>query len=266
MSRTEGVDQGMENSELLYSQEPPPLQRIDSREGNGEWPGYQRSYQYQQQSPDYESRGNQPLSTTPQATVTNQPVQLSDLLHMMQLQNAASQALEERRLRLEEEKMQLERERLADERTREARRVAAAAEDKAARIKERELDRRLKEIPQLPRMTNDEDVEMYLVGFEKRMKSLEIPQNRWVSNLRPLLSEWALQTVETLGGHESEDYTRAKTTLLHAFESTQGSLGKRVLNPKRKPGQRAAHLAAQLQRAWSHWIEGLTHQEICAKL
>lgn len=63
----------------------------------------------------------------------------------------------------------------------------------------------------------------------------------------------------------SEDYARAKTTLLHAFESTQGSLGKRVLNPKRKPGQRAAHLAAQLQRAWSHWIEGLTHQEICAR-
>ena len=43
------------------------------------------------------------------------------------------------------------------------------------------------------------------------------------SNLRPLLSEWALHTVETLGGQDSEDYSRAKTTLLRAFESTQGS-------------------------------------------
>ena len=78
------------------------------------------------------------MEPTPSA---HQPVQLSDILHMMQLQSRASQALEERRLRLEEEKMQLERERLAEEKVREANRAAAAAQDKAARTKERELDR-----------------------------------------------------------------------------------------------------------------------------
>jgi len=75
-------------------------------------------------------------------------------------------------------------------------------------------------------MKDEEDVEMYLLGFEKRMSSLEIPQNRWVDNLRPLLSAWALQTLEMLGGAESQDYSKAKKTLLHAYESTQGSLGK----------------------------------------
>ena len=50
--------------------------------------------------------------------------------------------------------------------------------------------------------------------------------------------------------------------LLEAFESTQGSLGQRVLNPKRKPGQKAAH---QLQGSWTHWTKGLTVQEVCAK-
>jgi len=138
---------------------------------------------------------------------------------MMQLQ-------EERRLRLEEERMQLERERLAQETARETKRAVEAALEKAARLKERELDRRLREVPQLPRMKDEEDMEMYLLGFEKWMSSLEIPQNRCVNNLRPLLSVWALQTLETLGGAESQDYSKAKKTLLHAYESTQGSLGK----------------------------------------
>jgi hypothetical protein len=96
---------------------------------------------------------------------------------------AARQDLEERRLQLEEQKIQLERERMEKETAREASQAAAIALDKAARLKERDLDRLLKEVPQLPRMSEEEDVEMYLAGFEKRMNSLEIPHDRWVANL-----------------------------------------------------------------------------------
>ena len=84
------------------------------------------------------------------------------------------------------------------ENAREASQAAATALDKATRLKERDLDRCLKEVPQLPRMSKEEDVEMYLAGFEKRMNSLEIPPDRWVANLHPLLSTWALGTVDTL--------------------------------------------------------------------
>ena len=208
----------------------------------------------------------------PHTPGTDQSVQLSDLLQLMSQQEeqrrrdeAARQALEERRLRLEELKIQLERERMEKENAREASQAAATALDKATRLKEQDLDRRLKEVPQLPRMSEEEDVEMYLAGFKKRMNSLEIPHDRWVANLHPLLSTWALGTVDTLNVAESRVYSKVKKTLLEAFESTQGSLGQRVLNPKRKPGQKAAHLAAQLQRSWTHWTEGLTVQEICAK-
>ena len=127
----------------------------------------------------------------PHTPGTDQSVQLSDVLQLMSQQEeqrrrdeAARQALEERRLRLEELKIQLERERMEKENAREASQAAATALDKA---KERDLDRRLKEVPQLPRMSEEEDVEMYLAGFEKRMNSLEIPHDRWVANLHPLL-------------------------------------------------------------------------------
>jgi len=73
-----------------------------------------------------------------------------------------------------------------------------------------------------------------------------------VGENHPLLSAWALQSLETVAGAESQDYSKAKKTLLHDYESTQGSLGKQVLDPKKEPGQRAAHLAVQLQRQWAH--------------
>ena len=78
------------------------------------------------------------------------------------------------------------------ENAREASQAAATALDKATRLKERDLDRRLKEVPQLPRMSEEEDVEMYLAGFEKRMNSLEILHDRWVTLCYPLghLEQW----------------------------------------------------------------------------
>ena len=144
---------------------PPPLLRST---------GELSSHSPQQWTTSASTRQSGRGEATQNPTMTGQPVQLTDLMQLIQLQTTTNQALEERRLRLEEEKMKLERERLAQERTREANRAAEAAQHQAARLKERELDRRLKEVPQLPRMTEDEDVEMYLMGFEKRMKSLEI--------------------------------------------------------------------------------------------
>ena len=49
--------------------------------------------------------------------------------------------------------------------------------------KERELDRHMKEVAQLPWMKEDENVQQYLHSFEERMRILEIPQERWLSNI-----------------------------------------------------------------------------------
>ena len=91
--------------------------------------------------------------------------QLSDLLQLMSQQEeqrrrdeAARQALEERRLWLEEQKIQLERERMEKENAREA----PHCPGQSHRLKERDLDRRLGEVPQLPRMSEEEDMEMVL--------------------------------------------------------------------------------------------------------
>jgi hypothetical protein len=95
----------------------------------------------------------------------------------------------------------------------EARRAGDALQDK----KERELDRRLREVSQLPQMKEDEDVEVYLDNFEARLRGLEIPEHRWTDNLRLLLSTWALQVIDALQETSLHNY---KNTLLEAFAST----------------------------------------------
>ena len=111
-------------------------------------------------------------------------------------------------------------------------------------------------------MSEEEDVEMYLARFEHRMKSLEIPQNRWVDNLRPLMSIWAVSTVDALKERDRDSYPKVKELLLTAYASIKGLLGHRVLAPQRQKGQNISQFLSQQQRLWNHWMEGLTPAEI----
>ena len=100
-------------------------------------------------------------------------------LEKVEARQAAEQAKEEARhqewLALEKRKLELEEKCLQQESEQEARRREDRKQEADRRRKHHELDRRLKEISQLPRMSEEEDVEMYLAHFEQRMKSLEIP-------------------------------------------------------------------------------------------
>lgn len=82
-------------------------------------------------------------------------------------------------------------------------------------------------------MKEDEDVELYLESFEHRLRSLEIPDGCWISNLRPLLSNWAAQVVDALSQADRSTYSKVKNFLLEAYCSAKGPLGTRALAPKR---------------------------------
>lgn len=117
---------------------------------------------------------------------------------------------------------------------------------------EREMDRKLKEFAQLPRMTEDEDIELYISSFEKRLLSVEIPQDRWVDNLRPVMDQM--------------DEKNYKDTLLEAFCSSKGPLGVRAVTPQWKKGQTVAQFVAQQQRLLRQWLQDCTITEVAAKI
>ena len=147
-------------------------------------------------------------------------------LEKVEARRAAEQAKEEERhqewLALEKRKLELEEKHLQQESEQEARHREDSKQEADRRRKDHELDRRLKEISQLPKMSEEEDVEMYLERFEQRMKSLKIPQNRWVDNLRPLMSIWVASTVDALNKRDGDSYPKVKELLLTAYASIKG--------------------------------------------
>ena len=160
------------------------------------------------------------------------------------------------------ELMALEQRRLNQMAASEAARTAQMQREQDERKKERELDRRLKEMPPLPRMETDGCVEMFLLTFENRMKTLEIPKKRWPDNLFPLLPTWGQRHFDILGSEDRQDYDKLSKALVKAAESVQGSLARRALQPKREPGQTVTHFLTYVMRLWEHWTDGKTPQQI----
>ena len=188
-----------------------------------------------------------------------------------------SRRLEEQRLaelekqRESEEKRHLEllafeREKLDTECRHQAEREAARRKEEARRLKERELDRKLREAPPFPRMTETVDMELYMSDFEHHMQDLEIPRERWVTSLRPLLSNWARQTVDLLGEESRRDYQKVRKALLGAYCNEKGSLGHRLIVTKRQKGQNSAQYLTQRQRMWRHWTEDWDKEAAGARL
>lgn len=132
--------------------------------------------------------------------------------------------------------------------------------------RERWTGNSIKEFAQLPRMTEDEDIELYISSFEKRLLSVAIPQDRWVDNLRPLMSNWATQVVEVMDQKDEKNYQMVKDILLQAFASSKGPLSLRAMVPQWKKGQTVAQFVAQQQRLIRQWLQDSTITEVAAKI
>ena len=164
------------------------------------------------------------------------------------------------------ESLALEREKLEAERVRQAERDSAKRQEEARCLRKREMDRKLKEAPPFPRMTETADVELYVSDFEHHMQDLEIPNTQWLTSLRPLLSNWARETLDLINECDRGDYRKVKKTLLTAYCNEKGSLGHRLIVTKRKKGQSSAQYLTQRQRMWRHWTDSWDKEEAGARL
>ena len=172
-------------------------------------------------------------------------------------------AQEDERRRQDDERrhqdlLQLQRERLNQEAALEKARREAQSRHEEQRKRDKELERKLRKTPPLPKMTEDADMEMCLADFEEHMADLEVPRERWLTSLRPLLSAWARGTVDILSDEDRRRYGTVKDTLLAAYASTKGTLGYRALTVERQKGQSAAQFLTGIHRRWKHWIGDLS--------
>ena len=65
-------------------------------------------------------------------------------------------------------------------------------------------------VPKLQKLDQNDDIEAYLVTFERAMAATEIPVGRWPYILAPLLTGKAQQAYATIQTYLADDYSEVK--------------------------------------------------------
>ena len=200
-----------------------------------------------------------------QTQVESYQSRVVDLQQARRQEQEAQQKLELERTKMElqrhEEQMAIERERLDLEKKIQAERERArrAEEEKRQQWKEHEL--RVKEAPQMARMTENDDAELYLSEFEQRMADLQIPQERWMLNLRPLLATWVKDVVESVPRDQRSDYDVIRKSILETVNLRKGTIGHRLLTLSRCKGTTFSQWFITGKRMWRRWTEDCDNEK-----
>lgn len=172
---------------------------------------------------------------------------------------------EQERLRMEAERhreqMAIEKERLEMEKQIQAEREKTRREEERKRQQLKEHELRVREAPQMARMTENDDAELYLSEFEQRMADLHIPQERWMLNLRPLLAKWVKEIVEAMPQDHRNDYEVVKRSIMESYSIQKGTIGHRLLTLPRNAGATFSQWFVTGKRMWRRWTEGCDNEK-----
>ncbi len=72
--------------------------------------------------------------------------------------------------------------------------------------------------PKFAKLTDADDIEAYIVTFERLMTAYEVPANHWVFKLDPQLSGKAQQAYAALSGEAATIYTQVKEAIFRRYD------------------------------------------------
>ncbi len=78
-----------------------------------------------------------------------------------------------------------------------------------------------------PKVTDADDIEAYIVTFERLMTAYEVPANRWVFKLAPQLFGKAQQAYAALSGEAAATYTQVKESILRRYDVNEETYKRR---------------------------------------
>jgi len=104
---------------------------------------------------------------------------------------------------------------------------AQRKEAEARKAEEKQLEIRRRETPKLAPIKEGANVEDFLEEFETQMEDLQMPVDRWMPQLRPLLSVGMRDAIAILPQEARAEYATAKAKILEAYGIRQGRLGDR---------------------------------------
>ena len=220
-----------------------------------------------EESPDRESRGGMQDITQLLALMVNSQTQAEERRHEEERHRAEIQLAEEERRAAEEQKRQADKE---EQRRREKEAWLQQREEDNKRWEtlfrqqqdqfqlfrehtEREKEQRDKEFEEkahrsirMPKLKEADDIESFLLAFERQMLTQGPPQRKWVTHLVPLLSAKALKAYTGLSEAASKDYTTVKETILKYFNIGITTYRNRFKAAKMKENESAQEFSTRL--------------------
>ncbi|XP_078687005.1 SCAN domain-containing protein 3-like [Branchiostoma floridae x Branchiostoma belcheri] len=109
--------------------------------------------------------------------------------------------------------------------------------------------------PRLPSFTEGEEIDGYLLRFERFARANHWAEVKWASSLSALLTGKALDVYSRLSDAEAQDYDKVKEAILRRYELTEDGFRKtfrsEIPQEGEGPGQYIVRLTSYLKR----WIE-----------
>ncbi|GFT96612.1 retrovirus-related Pol polyprotein from transposon 412 [Trichonephila clavipes] len=101
------------------------------------------------------------------------------------------------------------------------------------------------------------DINLFFEIFERQAKKEKVAEDRWVSQLIPLLPMEIAEIVAKEPLEKSDDYPRIKNLLLARFQLTPIALRDRFESHQRRPGTMWADLVFELRSYLDNWQAGM---------
>ena len=169
-------------------------------------------------------------------------------------EKSAEREAEERRAEAEERKAAMELERLKLEL--EAKRLETAAQPAGIAKEVVQRSARIVRSPELPAFVDGrDDLDNYLLRFEKYAAVAGWEKEAWATQLSPLLSCCAFEVYSRLSQDEAMDYERLKLVLLKRYDFTEFEYRRRFRDAKREEQESPGQFIVLLKNYLTKWVK-----------
>ena len=107
----------------------------------------------------------------------------------------------------------------------------------------------------LPFFDDRDDLESYLITFERTARTQSWPDSEWAPRLGSLLKGKAREVYSLMSDEKAADYDQLKNALLNRFKFTADEYRKRFREAKRQPQETPQEFATKLELSLTRWQE-----------
>ena len=109
--------------------------------------------------------------------------------------------------------------------------------------------------PRLEKLTESDDIEHFLMTFEKLSAACKWPKDDWVFRLIPLLTGKARSAYVHMDVEESQDYENVKNAILRKYDINPETYRQRFRSSDVEVGETPKELYVRLKELYQKWIQ-----------